>query len=91
MKRVLYIVLGVILISCSKQPQKINYSGVTQGSYFSISYFDEQNRHFEVEFDSIFREVDNSVSLWNENSIIRQVNRNEDVIVNQIFKDNFEW
>jgi len=91
MKRVLYIVLGVILISCSKQPQKINYSGVTQGSYFSISYFDEENRHFEVEFDSIFREVDNSVSLWNENSIIRKVNRNEDVVVNQIFKDNFEW
>ena len=91
MKRVLYIVLGFLLVSCSKQPQKINYSGVTQGSYFSISYFDEQNRHFEVEFDSIFREVDNSVSLWNENSIIRKVNRNEDVVVNQIFKDNFEW
>ncbi len=91
MKRVLYIVLGFLLVSCSKQPQKINYSGVTQGSYFSISYFDEENRHFEVEFDSIFREVDNSVSLWNENSIIRKVNRNEDVVVNQIFKDNFEW
>ncbi len=91
MKRVLYIVLGFLLVSCSKQPQKINYSGVTQGSYFSITYFDEQNRHFESKIDSIFKEVDNSVSLWNENSIIRKVNRNEDVVVNQIFKDNFEW
>lgn len=71
-------------------PRRINYSGVTQGSYFSISYFDEKNRTFENEFDSIFNEVDNSVSLWNENSIIRKVNRNEDVVVNQIFKDNFE-
>ena len=35
--------------------------------------------------------MDNTVSLWNENSIIRKVNRNEDVVVNQIFKDNFEW
>ena len=91
MKKVLYIVLGVIMISCSKQPQKINYSGVTQGSYFSIIYYDDENRHFEAEIDSIFKEVDNSVSLWNENSIIRMVNRNEDIIVNQIFKDNFEW
>lgn len=91
MKRVLYIVLGIILISCTKQPQKISYSGVTQGSYFSISYFDEKSRHFESEIDSIFKEVDNAVSLWNENSIIRKVNRNEDVVVNQIFKDNFEW
>lgn len=71
-------------------PRRINYSGVTQGSYFSISYFDEKNRTFENEFDSIFNEVDNSVSLWNENSIIRKVNRNEDIVVNQIFKDNFE-
>ena len=91
MKRILYVVFGILLISCTKLPQKINYSGVTQGSYFSISYFDEENRTFEAEFDSIFREVDNAVSLWNENSIIRKVNRNEDVVVNQIFKDNFEW
>lgn len=91
MKRVLCIVLGVLLVSCTKQPQKINYSGVTQGSYFSIIYFDENGRSFESEIDSIFKEVDNSVSLWNENSIIRKVNRNEDVVVNQIFKDNFEW
>ena len=74
-----------------RQPQKINYSGITQGSYFSIIYYDEEGRTFEAEIDSIFKEVDNSVSLWNENSIIRKVNRNEDVVVNQIFKDNFEW
>lgn len=69
----------------------MNYSGVTQGSYFSITYFDEDGRRFENEIDSIFEAVDNSVSLWNENSIIRRVNRNEDVVVDQIFKDNFEW
>ena len=74
-----------------RNPQKINYSGITQGSYFSITYFDDENRCFEAEIDSIFNAVDNSVSLWNENSIIRKVNRNEDVVVNQIFKDNFEW
>ena len=83
--------ITILLISCAKKTQKINYSGVTQGSYFSIIYFDEEKRHFEAEIDSIFREVDNAVSLWNENSIIRKVNRNEDVVVNQIFKDNFEW
>ena len=79
------------MISCAKQPQKIKYEGITQGSYFSITYYDEEGRSFEHEIDSIFREVDNAVSLWNENSIIRKVNRNEDVVVNQIFKDNFEW
>ncbi len=80
----------MLFASCQKQ-QKVNYSGVTQGSYFSITYFDENGRNFENEIDSIFEAVDNSVSLWNENSIIRRVNRNEDVVVDQIFKDNFEW
>ena len=92
MKRVFFILAIVaILVSCARSPQKINYSGITQGSYFSITYYDEDGRTFEDEIDSIFKEVDNSVSLWNENSIIRKVNRNEDVVVNQIFKDNFEW
>lgn len=92
MKRLyLLFVIAIVFASCMRQPQKINYSGITQGSYFSITYYDDGGRTFETEIDSIFKEVDNSVSLWNENSIIRKVNRNEDVVVNQIFKDNFEW
>lgn len=87
------VIFTVLLVfaSCMRQPQKINYSGITQGSYFSITYYDDDGRTFEAEIDSIFKEIDNAVSLWNENSIIRKVNRNEDVVVNQIFKDNFEW
>ena len=92
MKRVLVIIfVAFFLVSCADKSHKINYSGITQGSYFSITYYDDENRTFEAEIDSIFKEIDNSVSLWNENSIIRKVNRNEDVVVNQIFKDNFEW
>lgn len=91
MKNILYIFIAFLLVSCTDKAQKIIYEGITQGSYFSISYYDDEGRTFKDEIDSIFKEVDNSVSLWNENSIIRKVNRNEDVIVNQIFKDNFEW
>lgn len=91
MKRFLFILAAISLLSCNHKPQKIKYEGITQGSYFSITYYDEKGREFEHEIDSIFKEVDNAVSLWNENSIIRKVNRNEDIVVNQIFKDNFEW
>ena len=92
MKRLLFLlIITALFSSCVRNAERIEYSGIIQGSYFSIKYYDDQNRSFESAFDSIFREVDNSVSLWNENSIIRKVNRNEDVVVNQIFKDNFEW
>lgn len=91
MKKVLFI-LGIALLlgSCAKQPPKIEYSGITQGSYFSIIYYDENDRHFEDDIDFYLKMVDKSVSLWNENSIISKVNRNEDVTINKIFKDNFD-
>ena len=92
MKKLFLVLISIVfLVSCSDKAPRIEYSGITQGSYFSIIYYDENGRTFEAEIDSIFREVDNAVSLWNENSIIRKVNRNEDIFVNQIFKDNFEW
>ena len=92
MKRIIVLLtITTALASCVRSPKRVEYCGVTQGSYFSIIYYDDENRHFEAEIDSIFKEVDNAVSLWNDNSIIRKVNRNEDVVVNQIFKDNFEW
>ena len=91
MRKYILIISALLLISCKEQPKKTNYSGITQGSYFSITYYDESGRTFESEFDSIFVAVGNSVSLWDENSIIRKVNRNEDVVVDKVFRDNFEW
>ena len=91
MRKYIFIISALLLISCKEQPKKTNYSGITQGSYFSITYYDESGRTFESEFDSIFDTVENSVSLWDENSIIRKVNRNEDVVVDKVFRDNFEW
>lgn len=90
MRKVLLVFAVLFLVSCAKQPPKINYSGVTQGSYFSITYYDENGRHFDDEIDFYLKMVDKSVSLWNDSSIISKVNRNEDVTINKIFKDNFE-
>ena len=91
MKRVLILLTIVtVFASCGKQTPKIEYSGITQGSYFSIIYYDEGGRHFEDDIDFYLKMVDKSVSLWNDSSIISKVNRNEDVTVNKIFKDNFE-
>lgn len=91
MRKYIFIISALLLISCNEKPKKTNYSGITQGSYFSITYYDESGRTFESEFDSIFEAVESSVSLWDENSIIRKVNRNEDVVVDKVFRENFEW
>ena len=72
--------------------EKQHFFGTTQGSYYSITYYDEQNRDFHHEFDSIFKEIESTLSLWDENSIIRKVNRNDTaVVLNKIFIDNFNY
>ena len=63
--------------------------GLAQGSYYAITYFDEQGRNFQHEIDSIFHAVDMSVNLWVDSSVISKVNRNEEVVLDQIFIDNF--
>lgn len=91
MKRILHITLSAILLtSCQpRQAQKIVLQGLAQGSYYAITYYDSLGRNFQHEIDSIFQAVDISVSLWNEQSIISKVNRNEPVELDTIFLDNF--
>ena len=79
----------VVFASCDKQPQKTVLQGLAQGSYYAITYYDEQNRNFQREIDSIFHAVDMSVNLWVDSSIISKVNRNEDVTLDSIFIGNF--
>ncbi len=85
------ILFSCFLMGCSSV-EKQQFFGTTQGSYYSITYYDEQNRDFSREFDSIFKEIESTLSLWDENSIIRRVNRNDTtVVLNQIFIDNFNY
>ena len=90
MKR-LAILFGIIVLltSCNRQPKKIMLQGEAQGSYYAITYYDEQERNFQHEIDSIFHAVDVSVNLWVDTSVISKVNRNEDVTLDSIFVDNF--
>ena len=90
MKR-LAILFGIIVLltSCNRQPKKTMLQGEAQGSYYAITYYDEQERNFQHEIDSIFHAVDVSVNLWVDTSVISKVNRNEDVTLDSIFIDNF--
>ena len=81
--------LSVLLASCARQPQKITLQGLAQGSYYAVTYYDEQSRNFQRDIDSIFHAVDMSVNLWVDSSVISKVNRNEDIALDPIFIDNF--
>lgn len=83
------LVFSLLLVSCEKRPQKMCLEGLAQGSYYAVTYYDEQGRDFQKGVDSIFRALDLSVNLWVDSSVICKVNRNENVLLDNIFIDNF--
>lgn len=65
--------------------------GNAQGTTYHITYFDKQNRNFELEIEQILKDFDLSVSTYIPNSIISRINSNEkNVIVDKYFKACFK-
>ncbi len=90
MRKTFILLIGlVVFASCEEQPKKMVLHGLAQGSYYAITYYDDQSRSFQKEIDSVFHAVDVSVNLWVDTSVISRVNRNEDVVLDRIFIDNF--
>ncbi len=83
----------IMLSSCNlkqEKLEKISFQGQAQGTYYMVTYFDEQERNLQAEIDSILKKFDQSLSSWVPNSIISRVNRNErNVILDKYFIDNF--
>lgn len=70
----------LILAACvSKGKQELRLSGQAQGSTYTITYFDDKSRNFQVDIDSIFEVIDRSMSLWREESLISRLNRGETI------------
>ena len=85
----LYILLN---ISCDFEPNYTLLKGSTFGTYYQVKFFelDKKNSTIEKEIDSIFDHFNSSLSTYISSSIISKVNRNEQVIVDDLFIDIFK-
>ena len=88
-KTLVFAIILAVLAACGHQPKKMVLQGLAQGSYYAVTYYDDEGRDFQHEIDSIFHAVDLSVNLWVDSSVISKVNRNEIVALDSIFIDNF--
>ncbi len=86
-------ILTLILLSCCQDGNLtlVKFSGETQGTYYAVTYYDRTGRNFQRQVDSILERIDQSVSLYQYQSIISRVNRNEpDVLLDEIFVRIFQ-
>lgn len=91
-----HLILSLLIIplffSCqSNKIEKHSLDGIIQGSYYHIVYYSTYSQHQDAKKDiaKLFKQIDKSVSLWEEGSIINQINKNLDPVLDTIFIECF--
>ncbi len=71
--------LGLIFTCCYRQSadNMVRFQGLAQGTYYQVTYFDHENRNFQAAIDSLLDAFNFSVSVYEPNSIISRINRDE--------------
>jgi len=84
---------SIILISfgCnSRQTAFAEINGITQGTTYHIVFEDAPNRNLSVirqKVEQLLIEIDNSLSIYNDSSVISLINRNISDITDTLFRE----
>ena len=81
----------LILYSCSSSDNRILVKnlGEAQGSYFHIQYLSEYGENYKSQIDSIFLEIDSSLSIYKDYSLISKLNKGKDIRTDTLFNTVF--
>lgn len=73
------VLVVLVFFSCHgrEKKEKIHFWGEAQGTYYSIIYYAADTIVSQNEIDSLLKEFDMVASLWQYNSLISRLNRNE--------------
>lgn len=83
MKKIILLMMVAIAIfsSCSnRESQFIKINGFAQGTTYSMAYRDSLKRNLKVQVDSILRDFDLSLSIYEKMSIISRINSNDTTV-----------
>lgn len=75
----LSLLLLTFIMACnpSANRQEVKINGLAQGTYYAITYFDNEVRDLQSEIDSFFKAFDQSASTYLESSVISRFNNND--------------
>ena len=82
------IFLSFTFFSCENQ-RLISLKGFIYGTTYNIQFYNNSNENYSDKIDSIFKVIDNSMSTYKSNSIISKINNNEDIDIDNHFKNVF--
>lgn len=73
------LLVSATLAACHSHPshnEPVQLSGQTQGTYYSVTYYDSLQRNLQPQIDSLLHDFDLTASLWVDSSLLRRVNAN---------------
>jgi FAD:protein FMN transferase len=79
-RKLLHLIFAALIVfSCGREPGRkfIYLEGFTQGTTYSIAYNSPDSTDYHPELKKIFRDIDNSMSIYNQASLISAINKNE--------------
>ena len=84
-----YLFFFISLLYSCKNERLTNLTGLVYGTTYNIQFYSISNDNYAKEIDSIFKEIDNSMSTYKSTSIISKINNNESVKIDNHFKNVF--
>ena len=79
----------IILLSSCNDIRKTSLSGLIYGTTYNIQFYSSYSENYFFEIDSIFNEIDDSMSTYKSNSLITKINTNQTVLLDNHFKNVF--
>lgn len=80
--------LLLLVVACTNLSEKqeesgqyIAFDGFTQGTFYHVKYYDESERNFQPQIDSLLKSFDSSLNTYIPNSIISRINQNDVSVV----------
>ena len=92
-KLIILLLSGVLIVSgCSPQKEYAAIDGLTQGTTYHIVVESSPGTDIEalrVKIETVLNEVDNSLSIYNDSSVISRINRNISDRTDTLFREVF--
>ena len=87
-KHVLFILVLLAVLSGCKKPRYFINEGYVFGTYYNIRY--QALEDLEADIQNCLYQYDQSLSYFNDSSIVSRINRNEDVETDSLFEKMYE-
>lgn len=81
---------GFLLFSCGQHAQYFKHEGLTQGTYYRVTYESPNDIDYHEEIKLLLHEFSASLSTYNPSSLISRINQNDpEAVVDEFFRTVF--